>query len=167
MVDCSEKRPFICERSSTRFQTRNLQEKLPTELINDISQSLPTLVNDLKFELEGTVPALDTQFQDLLTIIQADTTMNSPLGTVIGAINVLKGTMNHLTGVINLGVIQCIDLKTKHDDVVVKIKLVIQNESSLPAFLSEIEKVAVLQYFANKLKKRHIEIQSSILKVCP
>ena len=54
-----------------------------------------------------------------------------------------------------------------HDNVLEKIDFLLQRESSLPAFLSEIDKVAVVQYFANKLKKRHLEIQSSILEVCP
>ena len=167
MVDCSEKRPFICERSATRLQARNPQEKLPAELTNDLSQSLPILVNDLKVELEGTVPALSTQSLDLITIILADQAMNGPLSAVVNAINALKGTIVNLIGVINLGNIQCTDLKTKHDYVLVLINILIQNESSLPAFLSKVEKVAIVQYFANKLKKRHLQIQSSILKVCP
>ena len=170
MVDCSEKRPFICERSSTRFQARNLQEKLPAELPNDLSQSLPIFLNDLKLELEDTVPALQTQSQDLITIIQANPTVNGLLGAVIGAINALKGVIGTLK--INLVGIQCSTtayslLMSLHDNVLVKIDFLLQRESSLPAFLSEMDKVAVVQYFANKLKKRHLGIQSSILKVCP
>ena len=166
-MDCSEKRPFICERSASRLQARNPPKKLPAELTNDLSQSLPILVNDLKVELEGTVPALSTQSLDLITIILADQAMNGPLSAVVNAINALKGTIVNLIGVINLGNIQCTDLKTKHDYVLVLINILIQNESSLPAFLSKVEKVAIVQYFANKLKKRHLQIQSSILKVCP
>ena len=166
MVDCSEKRPFICERSASRLQARNPQEKLPAELTNDLSQSLPILVNDLKFELEGTVPTLNTQVQDLIPIAQAP--MNGPLGAVIQAINILKTAIDHLNNnlVVLSVVIQCSELISKHDDVLVKINFLLQRESSLPAFLSEIEKVAVVQYFANKIKKRHLQIQSSILKVC-
>ena len=163
MVDCSEKRPFICERSSIRFQARNLQEKLPAELPNDLSQSLPIFANDLKLELEDTIPTLHTQFQDLVPIAQAP--MNGPLGAVVGAINALKGVINTLKN--NLVGIQCSLLMSYHDNVLEKIDFLLQRESSLPAFLSEIDKVAVVQYFANKLKKRHLEIQSSILQVCP
>ena len=122
-------------------------------------------MNDLKLELEDTTPALDTQFQDLFTIILADPPMNGPLGAVIGAINALKSIIDTLKN--NLVGIQCSLLMSYHDNVLEKIDFLLQRESSLPAFLSEIDKVAVVQYFANKLKKRHLEIQSSILEVCP
>ena len=163
MVDCSEKRPFICERPASRLQTRNLQEKVPAELTNDLSQSLTIFKRDLDDELRDTSAKLDTQRRDLQTIIPSIpiNVDRIPLARVIQAINALTSGISSL-----IGPAGCTNLKTKHDLVLNRIETVIQMESALPTYLSGIQDIAAVQHFAKKLKRRHLEIQSSICSIC-
>ena len=162
-MDCSEKRPFICERSASRLQTRNLQERLPKELTNDFTQSLPILKADLNSELGVTISELENFFGDLIQIPTplsiADSTA---LGRVIGAVSVLKSRCSALLH----SSVDCNNLMTTNNKVLTSIETLLQRESALPANLSEMQTVGALQHFAKKLQKRHLEIQSSLLKIC-
>ena len=163
-MDCSQKRPFICERSASRLQTGNLQERLPAELTNDLSQSLAILAADLNSELDVTELRLLNFRDDLIPILPtlsgADSTA---LGQVIGAVSVLKGAVVSLKG---LSTVDCDNLTTANNNVLPRIETLIQKGSALPANLSEMQTVATLQHFAKKLQKRHLQIQSSLLKIC-
>ena len=162
-MDCSQKRPFICERSASRLQTGNLQERLPAELTNDLSQSLAILAADLNSDLGVTELRLLNFRDDLIPILPtlsgADSTA---LGLVIGAVSSLKGKCSSL----QRSPVDCNNLMTTNNNVLTSIVTLLEKESALPANLSEMQTLAALHHFAKKLQKRHLQIQSSLLKIC-
>ena len=135
MADCSEKRPFICERSATRLRPTTLQEKLPatqltndlSQLTNDLSQSLAIFKRDLSDELRDTSTTLETHSLALITIIQTNRPLYDSLIQVVSAINLLKSRIIILDLTKD---VQCTNVKVKQDDVLAKIEIFLQNESA-------------------------------------
>ena len=166
MADCSEKRPFICERSAARLNPRNLQEKLPpTQSTNDLAQplakSMAIFKGDLDNELADTIATLETHFAVLLKLKETYPTAIVPLSPLIRAIALLKNsTIRNLIE----AEAKCPLLKNLHDTVLAQIDKVLQNESALPTVVSG--KTVAVQLFLKKLKKRHLDIQSAICSIC-
>ena len=155
MEECSQKRRFICERSATRHWEN--KEELPSVKLTSYKDSGEDFLDILKADL---IPELENARKQL----GEQQTYMRRYREVHRAISYLRSGLWTMSGIAD---VNCKNLIGKNNDVLVLVRKLLQEQLALPSHVLEMPKIADMIYFAKKLQKRHLEIQSLLSAACP